>query len=126
LTCVPWETPGERGRHGEEMEQNDSLTNEGIPLAFYLSQNYPNPFRGKTTIKYCVAYRSRVRLTVVNSAGKVIETLVNEEKNPGTYAIDFVAGVGPSGEVRNLASGKYSYRLEAGDYSSEKEMELLK
>jgi hypothetical protein len=107
------------------MEQNDSLTNEGIPLAFYLSQNYPNPFRETTRIKYCVAYRTRVRLTVANSAGEVINTLVDEEKNPGTYAIDFAAGVSPAGEERNLASGKYSYRLEAGDYLSEKIMELL-
>jgi hypothetical protein len=108
------------------MEQNDSLTNEDIPLAFYLSQNYPNPFREATRIKYCVAYRVRVRLTVANSAGEVIDTLVDEEKNPGTYAIDFAARVGLTGEVRDLAVGEYSVRLEAGEYSSEKTMMLLK
>jgi 5-hydroxyisourate hydrolase-like protein (transthyretin family) len=80
---------------------------------------------GRTRITYCVAYKTRVRLRVLNSAGEVVDTLVNEERNPGTYEIDFDARVNPSGEERNLASGKYSYRLEAGDYLSEKTMNLL-
>jgi hypothetical protein len=108
------------------MLDDDSLMNEAIPLAFHLSQNYPNPFRETTRIKYCVAYRTRVRLTVVNSAGEVTDTLVDEVKNPGTYAIDFAACVSPSGEDRNLAGGQYRYRMEAGDYSSEKKMEVVK
>jgi hypothetical protein len=106
------------------MFDNDSWMNEVIPLAFHLSQNYPNPFREKTRIKYCVAIKTKVRLTVLDSAGKVIDRLVDEEKNPGTYGVDFVARASACGEARNLANGKYSYRLEAGDFSSEKEMEL--
>ena len=107
------------------MPNYDSLMNDAIPLAFRLSQNYPNPFRGKTRITYCVAYKTRVQLTVLSPVGEVVDTLVDEEKNPGTHEIDFCVSVGASGEVRNLASGKYSCRLVAGDYSSEKEMELL-
>jgi 5-hydroxyisourate hydrolase-like protein (transthyretin family) len=107
------------------MQKVDSMMNDATPLMFHLSQNYPDPFMEKTRITYCVAYRTRVQLTVLNSAGEVIDTLVDEEKNPGTYEIDFAARVSASGEERNLASGKYSYRLEAGDYFSEKEMELL-
>jgi hypothetical protein len=107
------------------MSDNDARMSEVLPLAFHLSQNYPNPFRKSTTIKYCVGYRTRVRLMVLNSAGALVDTLVDEEKDPGTYRIDFTTGVGASGEARELAHGKYSYRLEAGEYSSEKEMELL-
>jgi len=107
------------------MEDDNSLANEVIPLAFRLSQNYPNPFRERTRITYCVAYRTRVQITVMNSAGEVIDTLVDEEKNPGTYEIDFCVSGGFSAEVRTLASGKYCYRMEAEDYLSEKEMELL-
>ncbi|HWR69942.1 MAG TPA: hypothetical protein VN415_02700 [Dehalococcoidia bacterium] len=108
------------------MPNDDSLMNDAIPLAFRLSQNYPNPFREKTRIKYCVAYKTRVQLTVLSPVGEVIDTLVDEEKNPGTHEIDFAACVSSSGGVRNLASGKYCCRLVAGDYSSEKEMELLR
>jgi hypothetical protein len=107
------------------MEDENSLANEVIPLGFQLSQNYPNPFREETRIKYCVAWKTRVQITVLNSAGEVIDTLVDEEKSPGTYEIDFCVSGGFSREVRNLASGKYCYRMEAEDYSSEKEMELL-
>ncbi len=116
---------GKQAKDGNEMKNADSLMNEVTPLAFHLSQNYPNPFREETRIKYCVAYKTRVQLTVLNSAGEVIDTLVDEEKNPGTYEIGFAVNVSPSGEDRNLASGKYSCRLVAGDFSSEKEMELL-
>ena len=101
------------------------MMNDATPLMFRLSQNYPDPFMGKTRITYCVAYKTRVRLRVLNSTGEVIDTLVDEEKNPGTYEVGFAARVYPSGEDRNLASGKYSYRLEAGDYLSEKTMKVL-
>ncbi len=47
--------------------------NELVPSEFYLSQNYPNPFNEKTTIKYCVAYKTRVKLTVCSPEGKEIE-----------------------------------------------------
>ena len=115
---------GRRARKGEEMFDNDSWMDEAAPLAFHLSQNYPNPFTEKTRIKYCVAFKTRVQLTVSDSAGEVIDILVDEEKIPGTYGIDFAARASASGEARSLANGIYSYRLEAGDYSSEKEMEF--
>ena len=34
------------------------------PSEFYLSQNYPNPFSDKTTIKFCVAYKGKVKLEI--------------------------------------------------------------
>ena len=100
--------------------------NEFIPSEFFLSQNYPNPLKEKTVIKYCVAYKTRVKLTVYNSEGKEIEKLIDEEKNPGTYEAEFNATTVHSGEICNLSGGYYFYRLEAGDYSIEKKMILLK
>jgi len=108
------------------MLDDDSLMNEATPLVFHLSQNHPNPFREKTVIKYCVAYTTRVRLTVLNSAGEVLDALVDEQKSPGTYEIEFDAFASQSGPLQDLDSGTYFYRLEAGDYSSRKKMELRK
>ena len=71
------------------MLNNNSLMDEVIPLEFFLSQNYPNPFKEKTVIKYCVAYKTRVQITVYDSEGKEIEKLVDEEKSPGTYEVEF-------------------------------------
>lgn len=96
--------------------------NDYLPTEFNLGQNYPNPFSEKTTIKYCVAYRTRVRLTVYDSEGNIIEKLVDEEKLPGTYEIEFKSAVGS----QQSAIGEYSYRIEAGDYKSEKKMLLIK
>jgi len=94
--------------------------NELVPSEFYLSQNYPNPFKEKTIIKYCVAYKTRVQITVYNSDGEEIEKLIDEEKKPGTYEIEF--NTVEAGNAPALASETYFYRLEAGDYSCEKKM----
>ena len=105
--------------------------NNLTPSEFYLGQNYPNPFKEKTVIKYCVAYRSRVKITVYNSEGQLIEVLLDEEKNAGTYEIEFSAvkyqySSVPEGEgkEKNLNEGDYYYRLEAGNYSNLKKMIL--
>jgi hypothetical protein len=112
---------------------NNSFTNEFEPSEFYLSQNYPNPYKKKTKIKYCVAYTTRVRLTVFDSEGNEIQKLVDEEQNPGTYEVEFSTSSCHSRESGNLPAGRqgpkeetYFYRLEAGDYKSEKKMSIQK
>jgi len=100
--------------------------NEFVPSEFYLGQNYPNPFREKTVIKYCIAYKTRVRLIVYNSEGKEIKVLVDEEKKPGTYEVEFDASSVYSSENKDLDDGNYLYRLVAGYYSIEKIMALEK
>src|SRR3990170_5984710 len=100
------------------MLSSNSRLDDTTPLEFYLSQNYPNPFKEKTIIKYCVAYKTRVQITVFNSEGEEIEKLVDEEKQPGTYEVVFQSAVGS----RQSANGTYFYRLESGEYRSEKKM----
>jgi hypothetical protein len=103
------------------VRSNSSDTNNMLPFEFHVSQNYPNPFRGKTTIKYCIPYKTRVKLIVYDSSFKTIDRLVDEEKKAGTYEVDFVSGAGN----RHLPGGVYLYRLEAGEFSGEKKMEIL-
>jgi hypothetical protein len=101
---------------------NNHLT----PTEFYLSQNYPNPFRGKTSIKFCVAYKTRVELEVFNSDAEMIQTLLDEEKEAGTYEVEFNPASSIQSASGGLASGKYIYRLEAEDFVETKEMTLLR
>ena len=103
---------------------NNSLMNEFEPSEFYLSQNYPNPFKERTVIKYCVAVRARVILTVFDTEGKEIEKLVDEYQNPGTYEVEFTAD--HSRKSANPQEGTYFYRLNAGEYSAVKKMILIK
>jgi len=99
------------------------ISEELVPTEFSLGQNYPNPFNDKTIIKYCIAYKSEVTLKVFDSEKKLIEILVNEEKEAGTYEIEFNSH---SGEVRNLPAGVYFYELKAGEFISTKKMILIK
>lgn len=94
--------------------------NEFIPSEFFLSQNYPNPFKDKTIIKYCVGYKTRVRLTIHNSDGLVIEKLVDEVKQPGTYEIKLFTGSINSSKILELPDGYYFYHLDAGEYFNDK------
>ena len=81
--------------------------NEFLPSEFFLSQNYPNPFKDKTVIKYCVGYKTRVQLTIHNSDGMVIEKLVDEVKQPGTYEIKLSAGSENASKILKLPDGYY-------------------
>lgn len=97
--------------------------NDYLPTEFNLGQNYPNPFKDKTSIKYCVAYKTRVNLTVYDSEGNEIEKLVDEEKKPGTYQVEFsMCHFREGGNPRV----EYFYRLEASEYKSEKRMQIIK
>jgi len=106
------------------MNSNTGL-NDLLPSEFYLSQNYPNPFSEKTTIKLCVAYKTKVKLEVFDSAGELVKTLLNEEKEPGTYEIEFDVSIFPAGGL-GPSKGMYVYKLQAGDFSATKRMLLLK
>lgn len=100
--------------------------NEMIPLKFHLSQNYPNPFTEKTKIKYCIAYKTRVKMRVYNSERDLIEELLNEVKNAGTYEVEFSACKSHSGKSRTLPAGIYFYQLEAEEFIDKKEMIIKK
>ena len=95
-----------------------------IPSEVKLYQNYPNPFNPTTTIKYTipdVGARCIVPLQIViyDVLGNKVSTLVNENKSPGNYEVEFDAG--------NLASGIYFYRLNVDNKLIDiKKMILLK
>jgi hypothetical protein len=85
---------------------------------FKLLQNYPNPFNPSTTISYNIAMRANVSLKIYNITGKEIATLVNGEKEPGSYRVNFNA--------EKLSSGIYFYKISAGNFTSVRKMILIK
>ena len=92
--------------------------NEVSKNNFVLSQNYPNPFNPTTTITYSIPTSGFVTLKIYNLLGSEIATLVNEEKNYGTYKVNWNA--------QNLSSGVYFYKMQAGSFSETKKLILLK
>ncbi len=91
-----------------------------VPAKFILYQNYPNPFNPTTTIKYIIPKAEDVTLKIYDILGNEVETLVNKEQHAGSYSVQFPIG------SRQLASGVYLYRLQAGSYIQTKKMILLK
>lgn len=89
-----------------------------LPAAFSLKQNYPNPFNPVTNIVYTLPIAQKVLLKIYDVLGREIKILVNEEQSAGTYNISF--------DARNLSSGIYFYRLEAGSYVQVHKMLYLK
>ena len=96
----------------------DANHDEMIPLKFLLSQNYPNPFKERTTIKYCVAFRTNVNVSVFDAKGKLIKNLIDKEQNAGTYEVEFNAAL--------LSEGIYYYQINTKDFLETKEMILIK
>jgi hypothetical protein len=85
---------------------------------YTLSQNYPNPFNPNTLISYRLPVTSNVTLKVYDVLGNEIATLVNEEKQPGAYEVEF--------DATDLTSGIYFYQLKAGNYLETRKMVMLK
>jgi photosystem II stability/assembly factor-like uncharacterized protein len=93
------------------------------PKDYSLQQNYPNPFNPVTTISYSLPVKSQVELVVYNTLGESVVQLVNEQKEAGRYEVKFDSH---SGTVRNLPSGIYFYRIQAGSFNQTKKMIILK
>ncbi|MGE5804427.1 MAG: T9SS type A sorting domain-containing protein [Ignavibacteria bacterium] len=88
------------------------------PREFALYQNYPNPFNPATLIKFDVPEASFVNISVFNSIGEKVATVVNEKMEPGSYSRNFNAG--------SLSSGIYIYRLNTDKAVLIKKMMLVK
>lgn len=85
--------------------------------------NYPNPFNPSTTISYSVPSDGIVALSIFNSRGQIVNTLVQEHKNKGNYQVVW-QGKDTSGS--SVASGLYFARLISGGKSISHKMLLIK
>lgn len=88
------------------------------PSKFSLSQNYPNPFNPSTNIEFQIPVYSTVSLSVFNSLGQKVATLVDNTLASGTHSVTWNA--------QNAPSGIYFYQLKAGDLVQTNKMLLLK
>jgi hypothetical protein len=105
------------------------VTENVTPTAFLLSQNYPNPFNPNTTIEYSLPQPGVVKISIYNSFGQHVHTLVDKQQNAGTYSQLWDANDAAGTKV---SSGVYIYRIEFTDntgretWRQERTMLLLK
>jgi hypothetical protein len=86
--------------------------------SYALHQNYPNPFNPSTKITYSIGSTQLVTVKIYNVLGKLITTLVNEEKPAGNYQVQWNAG--------SLPSGIYFCEMKSGNFKSVNKMLLMK
>ncbi len=96
-----------------------------LPVKFSLGQNYPNPFNPTTKIEYSIPSTSHITLKVYDVIGREVKTLVDDERQPGNYSVQF--------DAADLPSGVYFYKLkttpaggQAGIFSASKKLILIK
>jgi len=94
------------------------LEDEIKEKSFYLLRNYPNPFNPSTNIRFRISDFGFVSLKVYDILGNEAATIVNEESQPGVYAVEFNAS--------SLSSGIYFYTLKTENNSITKKMVLLR
>jgi Secretion system C-terminal sorting domain/Abnormal spindle-like microcephaly-assoc'd, ASPM-SPD-2-Hydin/PQQ-like domain len=103
---------------GQNVPIGINVISTEVPNKFELSQNYPNPFNPVTNIRFAVPNNEFVSIKVYDVLGKEVSTLLNENKQTGTYEVSFNAS--------SLSSGVYFYKMTAGKFSSIKRMVVLK
>ncbi len=91
---------------------------ENISHEILLYPNYPNPFNAITTINFFLRKKSKVELKIFNNIGQAIATILNEEKLPGNYLINWNA--------EDLSSGIYYIYLSGESYCAAQKCLLLK
>jgi PKD repeat protein len=97
------------------------LNNIEAPAEYALYQNYPNPFNPTTKITWQSPAGSWQTLKIYDVMGNEVATLVDEYKSAGRYEVEFQSAV----RNRQLASGVYFYKLQAGSFVEAKKMILL-
>jgi hypothetical protein len=97
-----------------------------IPLETKLIGAYPNPFNPGTSIGFSLAEPSRVTITIYNSKGQLIRTLINSQEfaEGRNHSVYFD---GKNQQGKDIASGIYFYIMQTNtDHSEVKKMLLLK
>lgn len=87
------------------------VSNHEVPQAdndeedngYMLSQNVPNPFRDETFISFSIPVRQHVNLSLFDSKGNLVRTVLDETKDAGVHKVSL--------KDNQLRAGVYVYKL---------------
>lgn len=103
--------------------EEEELISYSMPLVTKVYQNAPNPLTHNSNINYQLSEKSNVSLKIYDITGKLVRTLIHEEKPAGRYSVRWD---GKSQNGKNVSSGVYFYRFSAGSFSETKKMVVLR
>ncbi len=98
---------------GDQIYQNS--------VQFTLAQNYPNPVKSTTLIRYTLPANCKINLTVYNLVGKEVKTLVNNFNPSGSHE---VVWDGKNHAGNNVSPGIYIYKLQSAEQVCIRKMTL--
>ncbi|QXD16889.1 M36 family metallopeptidase [Rhodocaloribacter litoris] len=90
----------------------------GVPEAYQIFGNYPNPFNHVTEIRYGLPEEAQVRLVIFDMMGREVSRLVEERQAAGYHIARW--------QAEGMPSGVYLYRLEANGFVATGRLVLLK
>jgi hypothetical protein len=88
------------------------------PLVFALHEAYPNPFNAATTIRFDLPKSAAVKLELFDILGRQAGVLVDDHRDPGSYAVVLNGA--------RLPSGLYICRMQTAGFSQTRKILLLK
>ncbi len=104
------------------VEEELNVRNQDVKLF----QNRPNPFTKSTVIAYQVPSNTQkfatISLKVYDLMGRLVKTLVSENKEAGSYTVEW-NGTDKSGN--RVAYGIYFYSLEVDNFKTTKKFTIL-
>jgi flagellar hook assembly protein FlgD len=102
-----------------------------VPVGFMLEQNYLNPFWSgvalreisATTIRYQLPKTTQAVLKIYNIFGQEVRTLVNARQ---TASVKSVVWDGRDEFGKEVSSGIYIYRLQAGESVQSRKLSFVR
>ncbi len=100
-----------------------NATTASVPIVaesngYSLDQNYPNPFGASSQVEITLPVGGMVNLSIINVDGQVVQTVLNQHFDAGTFGVTLKAD--------GLASGTYYYQMTAGGVTLTRQMVILK
>ena len=96
----------------------DLEVNADLPVSFYLSQAYPNPFNATTKLNFGVPEEAMVSIEIYDVAGRRIATLTEKSHESGHHSVVWNSGT--------ASPGVYLVKMEVDDFKSVRKVILVK
>ena len=96
---------------------------ENSPIAIDLCIIYPNPSRANTTISYLLKETEHISIKIYDLQGRLINTLLEKKQAPSRYQIKWN---GTDNNKKEVKSGLYLIRLQAGRQFMTRSVEIIK
>jgi hypothetical protein len=105
------------------MSTGKKETTETMLRSCVIQQNYPNPFNTETKIKFYLSVATFIDLSVYDSLGQKIATLIEGHQTSGEKVVTWG---GKNKNSRSVSSGIYFYNLKNKRYLLTRKMVLQK